>query len=421
MPLVRTGLLATSVAILGMRVTILACKFGLAIFVGRYLDLSSLGVFGLCAGVVAVGPSLVGMGMVHLIVRDAVTLPLAELIDLLRHYWSFVTIVYALALAVSFPVTHLLNGSSIWSLVIAITLLEHFGNDAFQLLSNLQKPLLANISAFIRGALWVLVYTPLAIWYPELRSMSALLCFWLAGSIVALALFFWTTRLWPWTATSLAAIDPQRIFSTIRKGFVIYLSDLGFVASQYIDRYLVSFFLGLELTGIYFLYWSAANAVSTFVSIAVLQVQRPILIKAHHHGGDSEHQKLLMPFLGTTLLSTIALGAATGLAFYLVLPYLKQPAIENFLLAFWLIMAGMAVRNVADFGAMALFTARRDGVMTLTNLASVTGLIVAQSLCLPLMGLYGAGTAMIITFGAITIWRGALLYDPAPSKSPALG
>jgi hypothetical protein len=38
----------------------------------------------------------------------------------------------------------------------------------------------------------------------------------------------------------------------------------------------------------------------------------------------------------------------------------KQPAsIADYVPAFWLIMAGLAMRNVADFGAMALFTSHR--------------------------------------------------------------
>jgi O-antigen/teichoic acid export membrane protein len=420
MPLNKAQIVLTSIVVLAMRVSILSCKLGLAIFVGRYLDLSSLGIFGLCTGVVAVGPSLVGMGMVHVIMRDAVVLPLPQLTDQLRHYWSFIALMYTLALAAVILATRLLGGSDIWALVIAITLFEHFGNDIFQLLSNLQRPLLANASAFIRGAGWILLYVPLAIWQPALRSMPVLLGFWLAGSVIALLLFFWKSRSWPWLPAEREPVRPARIVATIRQGFVIYLSDLGFVASQYIDRYLVSFFLGLEMAGLYFLYWSAANAVNTFVSIAVLQVQRPILIKAHVQGGVQAHQKLVLPFLGTTVLSTIALSVATGVAFHLLLPFLRQPAAGDFLAAFWLIMAGMALRNVADFGAMALFTSRRDRIMTLSNVAAVAGLAVAQSVLLPLMGLNGAGTAMIATFGAITIWRGALLYDRAAKRAPAV-
>ena len=51
------------------------------------------------------------------------------------------------------------------------------------------------------------------------------------------------------------------ITTNVKNAFLIYISDLSFVASQYVDRYLVTAFLGLRLAGVYFLYWSVANAV----------------------------------------------------------------------------------------------------------------------------------------------------------------
>ena len=161
---------------------------------------------------------------------------------------------------------------------------------------------------------------------------------------------------------------------------MIYVSDLSFVGSQYLDRYLVTLFLGLQLAGVYFLYWSVASAVSTFVSIVVFQIQRPRLIKAYHDGGALAHRQLTAKFMKTAISATAAFSIAVGCAFYIVLPLLKQStSIADHLAVFWLIMAGMALRNISDFGGMALFTSHRDHMMTLTNLAAVIALMLAQA------------------------------------------
>ena len=68
------------------------------------------------------------------------------------------------------------------------------------------------------------------------------------------------------------------------------------------------------------------------------------------------------------------------------------------------------MRNISDFGAMALFTSRRDRMMTLTSLTAVIALMLAQGLLLPLAGLNGAGAAILLTFSAITVWRYRLLF-----------
>jgi hypothetical protein len=269
----------TSVVILGMRASILACKFGLVIFIGRYLDLVSLGLYGLAAGAVSLGPVVIGMGMVHLIMRDAVTRSLDQVTVNLRHYWCFAASVYCLLIICAVLITIMFDASDLWVLVIVIMLFEHFGSDVFLLLSNLERPLLANVSAFLRGAAWILVYVPIAIWEPALRSNAILFEFWL-----------WGSRSWPWKAACALPFKVAWIATTIREAFVIYVSDLSFVGSQYLDRYLVTLFLGLRLAGVYFVYWSVASAVSTFVSIVVFQNQRSRLIKAHHSGGTPAHR-----------------------------------------------------------------------------------------------------------------------------------
>jgi O-antigen/teichoic acid export membrane protein len=415
-PLGRTGV-TTSLTILCMRASTLACKFGLALVIARYFDLLSLGLFGLAAGAVTIVPVVASLGMVHIIMRDAVTLPLAQLTDHLQHYWLFTISVYALLLALTVTGTVALDASWLWTIVVAIALFEHIGNDAFQLLTNLDRPLLANSNAFIRGAAWVLIYVPLAVWDPDFRSLSILFGFWLAGSVIALLHFAWTTRNWPWKFASLFPFSTGWLRTTIKKSFIVYLSDLSFVASQQSDRYVVTVFMGLPYAGIYFLYWSVANAVSTLVT-TMLQVRRPHLIKAFRDGGAPAHRRLASESMRATVLASLVLSAIAFSAFYLLVPLLKQPAVANYLGALVLIMAGMTMRNVADMGAMALFTARRDNLMTLTNIAAVVALVISQIVLLPIAGLYGGGAAILIAFGAIAIWRHWLLFGAPGVRAP---
>jgi O-antigen/teichoic acid export membrane protein len=416
MPRLISKGITISAVILAMRASVMACKFGLAIFVGRYLDLASLGLYGLSVGAIAIAPVVVGMGMVHVIMRDAVILPLCQLTNHLRHYWAFTFSVYVLALIVAVILTVLFKTSGIWILIIVIMMFEHFGNDVFQLLSNLERPLAANVNAFLRGAAWILIYIPFALWDDHFRSLTALFGFWLGGSALATGVFFITSRSWPWKAALAQPLELSWITKTIKNSFLLYISDLSFVGSQYSDRYLVTLFLGLELAGVYFLYWSVASAASTLVSMTVLQLQRPLLIKAHHEG-NGKHRQLSSSFIKNTAWVTVVLAVATGCAFYLLLPLLKQPAVADHLSAFWLIMAALGVRNVADAGAMSLFTAHRDRIVSITNVTSMIALVAAQVTLLPLLGLYGAGAAILLTFLGIALWRFRLIFGSSSGST----
>jgi O-antigen/teichoic acid export membrane protein len=395
---------------MAMRASVMGSKFALAIFIARYLDLSSLGVYGLATGAIAVLPVVVNIGMNHLLMREAVTASDAELTDSLRHYWSFVTAIYVILLTAVILLTILLDTSALWILIIAVMWFEHIGNDVFYLFSNLKHHLSANVSVFIRSTAWILVYVPLAIWEPSLRTLQHLFGFWLAGGILSFVLFCCMSWSWPWKAAFSAPFRLSMITTIVRKSYLFCVSDLGFVASQYLDRYLVTLFLGIKAAGIYFLFWTVASAAGNFLALVVQQQQRPHLIHAYRIGGLSAHCQLAWRFLQTTVLATAALSIAVGFAFQICLPWLGQPALADHLSAFWLIVAGMAVRSLADSAAMSLFTANRDRLTALTNVVSVGVLAITQTLLLPLAGLYGAGGAVLITFIGVMLWRYRLLF-----------
>ena len=399
----RWGLIA------GMRGSMIFSRFLLVVFISHYLDLAALGLFGLILGAVAMVPAFIALGMAHVVMRDAVTMSPAQLVDALRHYWAYTLTIYFLALSAASLAAYGAILSPIWIIVIALTLFEHLGSDFFLLLSNLERAMLAQFSAFLRSVAWIVVYLPLALYFPALRTLGTLLLFWLIGSAASVVVFAVATRSWPWRDACKTPLRPMWIRSLARSSVVLYINDLSFVASQYMDRYLVTLYLGLELTGVYILYWSTANAIYTFVSMTVLQHQRPLLIKAHHHGRAAQ-RKQHISLARTTALSAASIGLVVAVAFVFLVPLLRQPLANANLASFWLIVVGMVVRCIADWGAMALFAARRDRIMTATNLAAITALALFQAALLPVIGLAGAGTALLITFGIVAYWRYRLVF-----------
>lgn len=403
--------LIINLSIMTMRAGMMAARFGLAFFIAHYLDLSTLGLYGLLVGAVAIIPTVVNIGMNHVLLRDAVTASPDDLTNNLRHYWSFVTALYVALFALVVAATIWFDTPALWIATVPLMWLEHVGYDIFSLLSNLRHHVAANLNAFLRGAAWIFVYAPLAIWEPQFRTLPHLLCAWMIGGALSVALFAYTSRSWPWRASLRRPLEPAIITRTVRRSYMFCISDLSFVVSQYLDRYLVTLFLGVKAAGVYFLFWTVANSASSFVTLVVQQQQRPLLIHAYSVGGYQQHGEAVWRFMQTTTLATAALSVVVGVAFQVFLPWLGQPLLAQNLPAFWLIVAGMGCRALADFEAMGLFTAHRDRLTTLTNIVSVGVLAATQLVLLPLMGLYGAGAAILVTFIGIAIWRYRLLFD----------
>jgi O-antigen/teichoic acid export membrane protein len=396
--------------VMAMRASVMGSKFALAIFIAHYLDLSSLGLYGLASGAIAIVPVIVNTGMNHLLMRNAVTASTHELTDSMRHHWAFVLSVYAILLTLTVVVTSVLGTPVLWLLIVAAMLFEQVGNDVFYLFSSIQHHISANAIAFIRGTAWILCYIPLAIWDPNLRTLSYLFTFWLAGGFFSLVLFVYLSWSWPWMAAFSLPFKTSVVTGTLRKSVLFYVSDLSFIASQYSDRYLVTLFLGIKAAGIYFLFWTVANAATAFLGLILGQKQRPLLITAYKVGGLAAHNQLTWRFLQTTVLTTAALSIAVGSVFQILVPWLGPASLDGYWPAFWLIVAGIALRYLAEFLGMGLFTAHRDQILTLTNVVSICVLVIAQVILLPVAGLHGAGGAILITFAGISLWRYRLLF-----------
>jgi O-antigen/teichoic acid export membrane protein len=406
--------------VMGMRAAVMGSKFALAIFIAHYLDLSSLGLYGLAAGAIAIVPVSVNLGMNHLLMRAAVNIPLEEVVGSLRQFWTFVSAVYVLLLTLAVLSAIVFDAPTIWILLVGVIFLEHVGNDVFYLFSNLQRHLEANVITFVRGAAWIVIYVPLAMMLPGLRTLPCLFEAWLFGGVLSMLLFVAMSWSWPWKEAFAARLRPSFIWETARKSCLFYVSDLSFVASQYIDRYLVTLFLGIKIAGIYFLFWTVANATTTFLALILQQKQRPLLLQAYSAGGIPAHRELAWRFMKVSAAAAVILSVGIAAAFQLALPLLGQSALTGYLSALWVIVMGMAVRYMADFGAMALFSAHQDRIMTITNVASIVALVGAQLVLLPLAGLYGAGAAILMTSMAMLTWRYWLLFgSPMPWRRSA--
>ncbi len=399
-----------AIVVMSMRAAVMGSKFALAIFIAHYLDLGSLGVYGLATGAIAIVPVSVTIGMNHLLMRAAVNADPGEMVGGLCQYWSFVSMIYVLLLAIAAFSVAALGAAPLWILLVAVIYLEHVGNDVFYLLSNRHRHLDANILAFVRGAAWIAVYMPLALIRPELRTLPCLFTAWLMGGLASMLLFAVFSRSWPWRKAFANRLRVSFLIATIRKSYLFYVSDLSFVAGQYIDRYLVTLFLGIKAAGVYFLFWTVANATTTFLALVLQQKQRPLLIQAYADGGLQAHRRLAWRFMLVSVAATLLLSLVITSAFQLALPWLGQSALMSHLSVLWLIVIGMAVRYMADFGAMALFSAHQDRLMTVTNVASVIVLVGAQLILLPVAGLHGAGGAILLASTGILIWRYRSLF-----------
>jgi O-antigen/teichoic acid export membrane protein len=203
----------------------------------------------------------------------------------------------------------------------------------------------------------------------------------------------WLGLQWSWLREALPQCWP------------LYLTRLGTVGSLYADRFIISFFLGLELTGVYVFFWSAANVVHSITVYGTMQPRVPALVTAAESDGARGLRKRLTQYQIETMGWAVLLFAMLWVAIGLFVQVAHKPQLDAHTAIFLWIILAMLLRILADSYHFALYALRRDRITVTINLAGAAGSALLNALLVPTMGLAGAVIASLVTAAGLLFSR----------------
>ena len=393
---------------MGMRGFSLVGRFGLSLYLAKYLSLPDVGLFGLVTGVTSMLPAIAGWGLNYFLIRDIVGQPKLISGTLIRDRLVVTLFSIAVLLVLTVPfvlVFRVLPSPRLTVLVVAVIMLESMAFDLHLALISLGHALAANTLLFVRSAAWIFPVVGLGILMPAWRTLDFIFAAWLVGEIACFASLFWILRAWPLRAIIATKIETKWATATIRKGWLIYLSELGMCVTAVLDRYVVNHFLGISLTGVYSLYWILANGVNVLVSSGIIQPATPALLTAYNIGDYGRVRDIMRKTLARTVATGISLSVVAGLAFPPLLGYLGKSNIAAYGFVFWVILAGTCVRMIADLFTFELSCRHLDRACALTNLLGVPLTFIFNIAGIEAFGLVGAGMSLVATHLVLALIR----------------
>ncbi len=398
----------TPLTIMGLRGLALVAKFALTLFIARFIDLHTLGIYGLVAGAAVIFSIVSGFGLIHVVSRNAVTQSLDEVTRVLRLYWGVQAAVYGLIGFIGLGISIYFQQFAFASIVLTIVFLEHVNGDLFVLLNHLSRPFLANVLMFFRTGAWICVYMVLAFMFPSLRDLNILLMFWIGGGLLAIAGFAVAARDWPWLHPTSGGERREWLLHHFKASRILYANDIVNTAAQYADRYLVSLFMGLEFTGVYVLFWSIGNALSNLVDTGIIQISGPKLINAHARQ-DHSYWAVFRLLLVQAAAISIVLAIATGVLVKIAIPYLNRPLVADWMPVLWLVLLGFVLRMAYEVQGTVFYSRYKDSFTLFSGLFVIALSILANVILIPSFALNGAASAIIVSYGAGIVARHVMI------------
>jgi O-antigen/teichoic acid export membrane protein len=398
--------LLTQLLLLANRAAITAAKFLLAVYTARYLGLADLGIYGLLVAGTTIVPAIAGFGMTDWVVRRIVDLPSAQAMPLMAGR-SSLTICVHLVVQPLLLLTDVLLGEPIPLRLAAlgglILMLDNLNSEASDMLVARRHIFLANGMTFLRTGLWPLLVIAVGLAVPQTRTLESLLIGWAAmlvvNSFIFLGLLVRGGR-WHHMRPQWGLFLPQLSGSR-----ALYVKDVSGTLGIFFDRFIISAFLGLELTGVYTFFWSITNVVHSLALVGMLLSQIAPLLAAGRKADKTEfhaiERGLQIEIGGWMLLLSLGIAVATPL----LLPYLGRPLLENYLVVFWMILFATILRVAADGYGYALLALNRDREIAIIAFVGAVASAVMNAILTPLAGLWGAATAYVITAAGLLAIR----------------
>ena len=367
----------------GLRGLTLAMKFVLLFALGRMLEPTQVGLYGLMFAAVTYGAGIAGFGFCKYANREVAALDDASRTVLLRDQAVF----YALAYIAVLPAVWLVFRAELlpWTLFgwfLVLLVFEHIATELGRVLVVLHDQIAVTAVLFLRGGLWVIALVPLMAWRPEARSLDAVLAFWLVGSVLACAFGLWRTlRIGPWSWTR--TVDWAWLRRGVRIAAPLLLATLVLKGLTTFDRFWIKSIGGYEVLAAYVLFAGISGVVKAFLDSGVFVFSYPKMILAARRGDRAAFEAGLRALAWQTAAVTLVIAGVAIFAINPLLAWIDRPVYgEHIELFYWSLLAifGYAAAMVLHYAVYAYDQDRIIIVSHLVGLAAfgVTGFLLAD-------------------------------------------
>lgn len=391
----------------GLRLASLSLRMVLMLFMAKYLSFADIGVFSLIVGTAALLPGAAGLGLSYFVNREIVGGSATDAHLLARDR----LIVTLLCGTISALGAAALAHTGILNLVVdlrvfgGIIILNMISFDLQLLLIARHRAKLANFLLFLRSSGWIPFFMLLALADPMMRDVDVLLRTWLAGEVAAAAVAVLCLR----HVLRRPVLTHPFDFSWLRQQFPralpIWISDFSLAMSLNIDRFIISLFIGVEATGIYFFFFSIGSAAFQIVQSAAIQPYMPKMRESFRGHATEAFTIVVDTALKRVAYFSGVIAIFGGIGTFVLVHFLQRGELNAATHLIFPIMLGVFAKSINEFLGIVDYVTENDTRYISLNIAAliVTPLLLGPATLA--FGLTGAAIAFLLTMSIFASLR----------------
>ena len=391
----------------GLQFATLSARFLFIFFIAKYLNVASVGYYGLFTSAIGYAMYFVGFDFYTYATREIIKTPITRRGGVLKSQMALSGFLYLILWPVAFLFLYKSNWPKnlVWWF-LPILILEHFNQETSRFLIALSQPITASFILFVRQGSWAVASVALMTWDTPSRQLETVMVLWTIAGIIAAVVGIRKVLQMKMGGWNLA-VD----WVWIRRGIRISSSLLGATLAlrgmQTVDRYWLEDLGGIEIVSAYVLLLSVAGTLMTFLDAGVFAYTYPNLIEMLH---KNEHAAVRL-IERQMLLQTIAISISYALFSWLTLPYLlywiSNPVYQSAQHWYPWLMAAMVVNAVSCVPHYCLYARRLDIHIIISHIGGLIVFIVSVCILRSTRGVDAVPLGLNIAFIFILVWKTA--------------
>ncbi|MFN0728530.1 MATE family efflux transporter [Polaribacter gochangensis] len=378
-----------------LRIGGIGSKFIILTLMSKYFNVNVFGNYGLITSLITILIFALGLDFYNFSIRDILNTNKAQ--EVVNKVISSLLLYVVIYVVFSFIAYSVFNNVSYLKpfvfLVIGLSITEHFSQETYRLLIGFKKVLFANVLLFTRTMGWSIIIV--FYYFNNITiTINSILSLWLAANTLTIIIVL----IYAFYKNHNKILKGKLIVNWVKKGLrissIFLIATISLKMMEYANRFIVDFFMGEKLAGIFLFYSNISMLITVYVNTIVISFELPELISSTN---SPTIFKLLKKFKKSLLTHVIISSVFLLIIIKPLLFWQNKIEFETYLPLIFFMIIGTGLMNYSLIYHFKLYIFHKDKSLLKVMVVSALLSLILTIMFTFFFGVYGTASAFLIS------------------------
>ncbi len=378
-----------------LRIGGIGSKFIILTLMSKYFNVNVFGNYGLITSLITILIFALGLDFYNFSIRDILNTNKAQ--EVVNKVISSLLLYVVIYVVFSFIAYSVFNNVSYLKpfvfLVIGLSITEHFSQETYRLLIGFKKVLFANVLLFTRTMGWSIIIV--FYYFNNITiTINSILSLWLAANTLTIIIVL----IYAFYKNYNKILKGKLIVNWVKKGLrissIFLIATISLKMMEYANRFIVDFFMGEKLAGIFLFYSNISMLITVYVNTIVISFELPELISSTN---SPTIFKLLKKFKKSLLTHVIISSVFLLIIIKPLLFWQNKIEFETYLPLIFFMIIGTGLMNYSLIYHFKLYIFHKDKSLLKVMVVSALLSLILTIMFTFFFGVYGTASAFLIS------------------------